>query len=237
MELTGPALALRPPAAGDAEALFALGRDPEVTRWFSWGPYRSVDEPRAWIAAQAGRRERGEALALAMLHHEHGLVGITELSDWSARDRRAVVGTWFARRWWGTGLNAESKQLVATLAFEHCGLERLGAYADVANARSHAALAKAGFTREGVLRAFHRHGARQKDVAVLSLLRAEWEPRIAAGADGRGARRVPPGLTPRPALSPAWPPRRTRAPRGPRRRCPRARSRPASRRCRPGRRR
>ena len=190
MLLTGPTLALRPPVAADADALFALGRDPEVTRWFSWGPYASPEEPRAWIAAQAARRESGRALALAMVHHEHGLVGVTELSDWGRRDRRAVVGTWFARRWWGSGLNAESKRLVCLLAFEHCGLERLGAYADPANARSHAALARAGFTREGVLRAFHRHGELQKDVASFSLLRTEWTSPIAATLTGH----VPPSF-------------------------------------------
>lgn len=174
MMLAGPTLALRPPVLDDADALFGLGQDAEVTRWFSWGPYTTVEQPRAWLAEQAERRARGEALALAMVHHEAGLVGITELTEWSARDRRAVVGTWFARRWWGTGLNAEAKRLVCLLAFAHCGLERLGAYADTGNHRSHAALAKAGFRREGVLRAFHRHGERQKDVAVFSLLGSEW---------------------------------------------------------------
>ena len=178
MLLTGPTLALRPPGLADVDALFALGRDPEVTRWFSWGPYVSVDQPRAWIVEQERRRERGEALALAMLHHEAGLVGVTELSEWSARDRRAVVGTWFARRWWGSGLNAEAKRLVSALAFTHCGLERLGAYADVGNGRSRAALAKAGYVEEGVLRRFHRHGTQFKDVAAFSLLRDEWTPEI-----------------------------------------------------------
>lgn len=184
MLLTGPTLALRPPGDADVEALFSLGQDPEVTRWFSWGPYTSVEQPRAWVAAQAGRRERGEALALAMVHREAGLVGITELADWSVRDRRAVVGTWFAQRWWGTGLNAEAKRLVCLLGFAHCGLERLGAYADVGNHRSHAALAKAGFRREGVLRAFHRHDERQKDVAIFSLLREDWTTPIPATLDG-----------------------------------------------------
>ena len=184
MVLAGPTLALRPPVAGDAEALFALGRDPEVTRWFSWGPYATRAEPAAWIAAQEGRRERGEALALALLHHEHGLVGITELADWGGRDRRAVVGTWLGRRWWGTGLNAEVKRLVCLLAFDHCGLERLGAYCDVTNARSRAALAKAGFTEEGILRGFHRHGTLHKDVVVASMLRAEWADPIAATFTG-----------------------------------------------------
>lgn len=184
MLLSGPTLALRPPVAADADALFALGSDPEVTRWFSWGPYTSPEQPRAWIAAQEGRRERGEALALAMLHHEHGLAGIIELADVSARDRRGVVGTWFAQRWWGTGLNTEAKRLVQVLAFEHCRMERLGSYADVHNARSQAALVKAGFRHEGVLRAFHRHGDVQKDVASYSLLRGEWHDPIPATLTG-----------------------------------------------------
>lgn len=184
MLLSGPTLALRPPHAADAGALFTLGQDAEVTRWFSWGPYTSAEQPRAWIAAQQERRERGDALALAMLHRQHGLVGITELTDVSSRDRRAVVGTWFARRWWGTGLNAESKRLVALLAFGHCGMERLGAYADVGNARSRAALVRAGFRHEGVLRSFHRHRGQHKDVASYSLLRAEWREPIAATLTG-----------------------------------------------------
>ena len=175
MLLTGPTLALRPVSPADDEALLALGRDAEVTRWFSWGPYTSLAQPRAWISQQPGRMARGEALALAVVHPQDGVVGCTELSEWGRRDRRAMVGTWLGRPWWGTGVNAEVKRLVLTLAFTHCGMERLGAYADVANARSQRALLRAGFTREGTLRSLHRHGEEQKDVQVFSVLRAEWK--------------------------------------------------------------
>jgi [ribosomal protein S5]-alanine N-acetyltransferase len=174
VELAGPTLTLRPLELGDVPALMALGSDPEVTRWFSWGPYATVEQPRAYVTEQLARRARGEQLDLLMLHARDGPVGVTGLSDWAARDRRAVVGTWFGRRWWGTGLNLEAKALVAHLAFAGCGLERLGAYADVRHARSQRALEKVGFRREGVLRGFHRHGDEQKDVALFSLLRGDW---------------------------------------------------------------
>jgi ribosomal-protein-alanine N-acetyltransferase len=72
MRVAGSTLELRPPTAGDAPALLELAGDPEVTRWFSWGPYRSLDEPLAYIEDQAGRRERGEQLDLVVLHPEHG---------------------------------------------------------------------------------------------------------------------------------------------------------------------
>lgn len=175
MELRGPTLTLRPPETADVPALFALGSDPEVTRWFSWGPYRSPDEPADYVRRARQRRADGVQLDLLMVHAEHGPVGVTGLSEWSVRDRRAVVGTWFGRSWWGSGLNAESKALIGHLAFGGCGLERLSAYADTRHARSQRALEKVGFTREGVLRGWHRHGDEQKDVVFYGMLRREWE--------------------------------------------------------------
>jgi ribosomal-protein-alanine N-acetyltransferase len=74
---------------------------------------------------------------------------------------------------WGTGANRETKALVAHLAFGPLRLERVGAYADVRNARSQAALERLGITREGTMHAFHRHDDVPRDVVLYSLLRAQ----------------------------------------------------------------
>ena len=66
LEVVGPTLTLRVPEAADAPGLFALARDPEVTRWFSWGPYETEDEPRRWIAEAARLRNAGEQLELVI---------------------------------------------------------------------------------------------------------------------------------------------------------------------------
>jgi ribosomal-protein-alanine N-acetyltransferase len=175
MELRGPHLTLKLPHPDDAPALFDLARDPAVTRWFSWGPYTTADQPRAWIAEQEVRREQGVQLDFVIHHREHGPIGVTGLGELSRRDRRAMVGTWLGRAQWGTGANAESKALVAHAAFAICGLERLGAYSNPDNARSTAALERVGFAREGTLRGWHRHGERQLDVHVFGMLRDAWE--------------------------------------------------------------
>lgn len=174
MRLIGQTLILRYAEPADAAALFALASDPEVTRWFSWGPYASASEPRAYIDRLAGERERGERLDFLIDHVDRGPVGVTGLSELSRRDRRAMVGTWLGRGHWGSGANAESKALVLHLAFAVCGLERVGAYSNPANARSTRALEKLGFRHEGVLRAWHRHGDVHHDVNVFGLLRADW---------------------------------------------------------------
>jgi ribosomal-protein-alanine N-acetyltransferase len=178
--LAGAGVLLRYPCESDADALFRLASDPEVTRFFSWGPYRSRREAGEWIATLPGRREEGSSLEFAIVREGEGLVGITCVSEISRRDRRCVVGTWIGRRQWGTGVNGASKALVAHFAFEQLRVERLGAYADVRNLRSQRALERVGFQREGVLRAFHRHGDVPRDVISYSLLRAEWRHSTAA---------------------------------------------------------
>jgi ribosomal-protein-alanine N-acetyltransferase len=174
VRLAGPNLSLRYAEPGDAPALFALASDPEVTRWFSWGPYASVDEPLAYIARLPGERERGERLDFLIEHRELGPIGVTGLSELSRRDLRAMVGTWLGREHWGSGANAESKGLILHLAFAVCGLERVGAYSNPGNERSTRALERIGFRHEGVLRAWHRHGDVHHDVNVFGLLRADW---------------------------------------------------------------
>jgi ribosomal-protein-alanine N-acetyltransferase len=196
MDLTvsGPNLQLRLPIEADAPALFRLARDPEVTRWFSWGPYEHEDQARAYLARLPEQRACGEHLDLVIVHREAGPIGVTGLSELSLRDRRAMVGTWFGRRWWGSGVNAESKALVAHLAFRGMGLDRLGAYTNVLHVRSQAALRSLGFRREGVLRHWHRHGDEVHDVVMWSILRGEWERSAMAMVPVRLTGAVPNGF-------------------------------------------
>src|SRR3954462_4934194 len=126
VRLTGPTLTLRYAKAADAPALFALASDLEVTRWFSWEPYASADEPLAYIERLPAERQSGERLDLLVEHREHGPIGVTGLSELSRRDRRAMVGTWLGREHWGTGVNVESKALILYLAFQTLGLQAAG---------------------------------------------------------------------------------------------------------------
>ena len=176
MEIRGPRLTLRYPRPGDAERMFELARDPEVVRHFSWGPYTDPSEPVAWIDDAERRRADGEWLEFAIAQSEDDeLIGVTGLTELAPRDRRATTGTWLGKPYWGTGANRESKALLFALAFGPLGLNRLTALASPENPRSLAALERIGFVREGTLEAFHIHRGVPRDVAILRLLRAEWE--------------------------------------------------------------
>lgn len=174
MVVEGPTLTLRYATAADAEAVYALARDSEVTRFFSWS-YERSDQAREWIAGLPAKREAGELLELLVVHRQRGIVGATGLTELATRDRRAAIGTWLGRDHWGSGANTESKALLAGLAFRRLGMERLTAYAATENTRSQGALSRLGFQREGVLRNYHRHGDRVYDLVVFRMLTTEWE--------------------------------------------------------------
>ncbi len=170
----GPRLTLRYATLDDAPALFALGSDPAVTQYFSWGPYTAQQQAEAYIASLLSKREDGSLLDFLIVE-DGSPIGVTGLSEVARRDRRATIGSWLGRGSWGTGANFESKALMARLAFERLGMERLTAWANTRNGRSQRALERIGFRREGVLRAWHRHGDTMHDVVVFGMLRAAWE--------------------------------------------------------------
>ena len=175
MLVEGPNLLLRYATPDDAEALFGLASDPAVTRFFSWGPYTTLDQPRSYIDSLEDKREAGTLMDFLIVHKEAGPCGVTGLSELSRRDRRATVGSWMGHRFWGSGVNFESKALIAALAFERLGYERLTAWANTRNGRSQVALERCGFRREGTLHGWHRHGDAVHDVVVFGMLRKGWE--------------------------------------------------------------
>jgi RimJ/RimL family protein N-acetyltransferase len=171
----GPRLSLQLLRPDHAEALFELARDPDVSRFFSWAAYDSVSEAAAFVDSLDRQREAGERLELGIFGNEGELLGITGYSEFSRRDRRAVLGTWLGRPFWGSGANRDSKALVLALGFRSLGLLRVTALVSPQNVRSIAALRRLGFVHEGVLRGWHVHGGVPRDVAVMRMMRDEWE--------------------------------------------------------------
>jgi ribosomal-protein-alanine N-acetyltransferase len=171
----GPRLSLQILRPEHADSLYELGRNPEISRFFSWSPYESVSEAVAFIDSLDRQRDAGERLELGIFGDDGQLLGITGFSEFSRRDRRAVLGTWLGREHWGSGVNRDSKALILALGFRSLGLLRVTALASPQNVRSVAALQRLGFVHEGILRGWHVHSGVPRDVAVLRMMRDEWE--------------------------------------------------------------
>lgn len=161
----------------DADALFAIYSDPEVTRYWSTPPMRHKAEARQLV------REVHEE-HLAGLLHEWGLadagtdrvIGTCTLFHLDRDNRRAEVGFALGRPWWGQGLMAEGLTTLLDFCFEGLELRRLEADVDPHNRASIRLLERLGFRCEGLLRERWNVGGALQDSALYGLLAREYRP-------------------------------------------------------------
>jgi RimJ/RimL family protein N-acetyltransferase len=73
----------------------------------------------------------------------------------------------------GHGFGSEAQRLLARHLLATTPLNRVEAITDVENAAELGALARAGFTREGVLRSAHYRAGGWHDVVICSVVRGE----------------------------------------------------------------
>jgi RimJ/RimL family protein N-acetyltransferase len=102
--------------------------------------------------------------------------------------RLEIGSTWTARSAQRTGVNAESKLLLLTHAFEVLGCLAVEFRTHWHNAQSRAAIARLGAKQDGVLRNHRRlPDGSLRDTVVFSILDTEW-PAVRSGLRHRLAR-------------------------------------------------
>jgi RimJ/RimL family protein N-acetyltransferase len=78
-----------------AQQLYALARNPEVSRLLQWPPHRSVDDSLEFIHEARALWERRSAWMPGIFDLERGrLVGFTGIHGIDAGNRRGEIGTW-----------------------------------------------------------------------------------------------------------------------------------------------
>jgi [ribosomal protein S5]-alanine N-acetyltransferase len=107
-------------ALTDTSAVFAYASDPEVARFTSWMPHRSLTDSAAWIdrikrsdSVEPGQRHH--CWAIRMCHGDGTAVGAVELIQEPADVAR--VDFVLARLQWGKGLMTEAVTAVLDWAF------------------------------------------------------------------------------------------------------------------------
>jgi ribosomal-protein-serine acetyltransferase len=169
---------LRPLEEADAEALarlVAANRD-YLARWLPWAAAGGqVETHLEFIRATRRQLEEDNGFQTAILDGEEviGVVGFHRV-DWA--NSATSIGYWIAESSQGRGTVTEAVRALTTHAFEVWKLNRVEIRAATGNARSAAIPLRLGFVHEGVLRQVERHGERYEDLAVYSMLAADWNP-------------------------------------------------------------
>jgi RimJ/RimL family protein N-acetyltransferase len=170
---------LRPWSAADADAIVMRINDPEIGAYLDLvpQPYTTADA-HDWFAITAEGWRNGTSATFGI--HTDGIdgavggVGVRFLSELD--EGCAEIGYWVAAEARGRGIATAATLLAARWAFDAVpDLARLQLRADVENGASNRVAEKAGFTREGVLRAqrYNVRLGRRTDFVMWSLLREE----------------------------------------------------------------
>jgi len=178
--LTGTRTRLRAVEPADAEALYRWINDPEVTEYLSARYPTSLGEERAWAGRAAGHTGYARVtLAIETLDGE--LIGICLLRGQTPEDRTAELSIDVGeKRHWGRGYGGDAVVTLLRFAFHEMNLRRVFLRVDAPHRAAVGLYEKLGFRHEGKQRALHwtRGGARE--VAVMAILREEFDERHGA---------------------------------------------------------
>ena len=171
---TDGVVTLRAWAEDDLLEVVRCFEDPTISRWLPMIPYPYTEaDARKWFATLAPRRAAGNGAGLAIVDAVNGelLGGVGFRPD---DERRAEVGYWVRRERRGEGIATRALRLILRWAFDELGFTRIQLHCDVENVASQRVAEKAGYTREGVLRAWLEVDGEPRDHVLYSLLATEW---------------------------------------------------------------
>jgi [ribosomal protein S5]-alanine N-acetyltransferase len=152
-EITTERLLLRPPIEADAERVFTrYCQDPEVSRYMSWGPHRSIDDTRGYLLSVVSDVVAGTSVSyLIFSRQSNELLGSV---GGKLTPPTIQWGYCLARDAWGQGFATEAARAFVAAAIEQPSIWRLQAFCDLENSRSARVLEKSGSKLEGILRRY-----------------------------------------------------------------------------------
>jgi RimJ/RimL family protein N-acetyltransferase len=140
---------LRPFEEEDAAAAFTWFGDPDVMRFTTTGPDRSVEQTKARLAKYQEHQSVHGFSKWIILDRATGSAigdsGLLNLEEY----RRIDLGYRFAKPYWGKGLATEAATAWVRAAFGDFDIERLTAFVHPENVASIRVLDKLGFRTEG----------------------------------------------------------------------------------------
>jgi RimJ/RimL family protein N-acetyltransferase len=154
----------------DADAVQRACSDPITQRWLDFlpRPY-TVDDARWFIDRARSDWLTGHAAVFAIADaRDDALLGATAIQ--AGRARRPFVGYWVGPWARGRGVAPRAVGLLSRWAMASLEVTRLELFVEVGNAASERVAEKAGFQREGILRAYDDGADGPVDLVMFSLL-------------------------------------------------------------------
>jgi RimJ/RimL family protein N-acetyltransferase len=163
---------MRPWRTDDLARLYAAGQDPEVARWIHLAqPFDAVEAMAYLDGAMALWRDgRGASFAIVDRDDQALLGAVTRFGP---EGHGATVGLWLVPAGRGRGIGTHALRRLIDWSFATTDVVRIDCYIEVGNEPSMRMVERAGFHREGMLRAWEMGPDGPIDCVVWSVLRSD----------------------------------------------------------------
>ena len=174
--LQSETLRLRPFEMDDIPAVYALAREKAIADTTLVPHPYAPDDAEAFIKRTRDWWRDEEAYVFAITDRAtgglRGAMGIHPVPQ----HKRAEVGYWIGKPYWGRGIATAALKLLIQFGFETLELNRIEAGHFDHNQASGAVMQKAGMLPEGIRRGFVLHRDGFKDLHWFAILRADYDP-------------------------------------------------------------
>jgi ribosomal-protein-alanine N-acetyltransferase len=168
-------LYLRQMRSNDADALFGIKSNPEVTRQHGQGPHQTIEQTRNWI--QQRMEDYGKQSTIYWVctfkGKEDDAIGAICFWNFDSAFNCAELGYELNPSHWGKGIMSEALAAILTYGF-NAGLHRIEANPFAFNESSIRLLQKLGFKHEGTLRERYFFRGEFVDQLYFGMLKNEW---------------------------------------------------------------
>jgi len=177
--LKSDSLTMRPMRPSDAEDIYRAVQDPEIPKFTTLPADYPIDlaiefaNTRA-AASFVNKTElvfviEDSRLATVGYPYSNGFAGVMSLHTIDIPNHRAEIGYWLAKEARGQGICTKAAELITEYGLMTIGFKRIDGIVDVRNEPSKAALLKAGYEFEGIMKSYvTRRDGSQLDMALFA---------------------------------------------------------------------
>jgi RimJ/RimL family protein N-acetyltransferase len=177
--LKSDSLTMRPMRPSDAEDIYRAVQDPEIPKFTTLPADYPIDLAIEFANTRAdasfvNKTElvfviEDSRLANAEYPYSNSFAGVMSLHTIDIPNHRAEIGYWLAKEARGQGICTKAAELITEYGLMTIGFKRIDGIVDVRNEPSKAALLKAGYEFEGIMKSYvTRRDGSQLDMALFA---------------------------------------------------------------------
>ncbi len=174
--LETPRLILRPLDPSDADAIFHIQSDPDVTRYLGRDADTTMEPTlrRLQLVFDGIREHSGIRWGIVRRDDPTVLMGTVGFWKWNKPHFYAEIGYELGSAFWRKGYMTEAIRAALRFGFDHMELHRVEANIDPENKGSRRVVEKLGFAQEAVLRQNWFYDGKFTDSIIYGILNNEF---------------------------------------------------------------